>query len=121
MFVNEAWKSYENYISGMKASKPDAPPVSSGPPQTPRKKKTSGMRILSGRGRRTIEVQSSLKRCMNSITKMMKLPIVSEKKVSLLTSYVVFCGLNISTEIKGTVTRCNFSCNLQRNSTLKRC
>ena len=22
---------------------------------------------------------------------------------------------------KGTVTRCNFSCNLQRNSTLKRC
>ena len=40
---------------------------------------------------------------------------------ALLTSLCVFSGREWKRGFKGPVTRCNFSCNLQRNSTLKRC
>ncbi|CAB3989196.1 Hypothetical predicted protein, partial [Paramuricea clavata] len=62
-----------------RASKPDAPPVSSGTPQTARKKKVSGIRMLSGRGTRDLQIQNSLRGCLNAATKMMK-PLMSEKK-----------------------------------------
>jgi hypothetical protein len=69
-------------ISSARASKPDAPPVSSGTPQTARKKKVSAIRMLSGRGTRDLQIQNSLRGCLNAATKMMK-PLISEKKVRL--------------------------------------
>ena len=65
-----------------KSPKTEATPVSSGTPQAARKKKVSAIRMLSGQKRRDIlEVQDTLRGCVNTVTKMMKLPLMSEKKV----------------------------------------
>ena len=72
-------------------AKPAAPPVSSGTPQTPRKKKAISNRMPSGHANRAAhEVQSNLVGCMIDVTKMMKTaPIVSEKSEKKVSDFVV--------------------------------
>ena len=56
--------------------------MSSGTPQTARKKKGSSIRSLSSSAvRRVSEAQSNLRECVNAINQMMQLPLMSEKKV----------------------------------------
>ncbi len=69
-------------IFSAKTSKPDAPPVSSGTPQTAsRKKRIITIRTLSGSKRRDAEALSSLRNGLNAVSQMMKLPMLPEKKV----------------------------------------
>ena len=72
-------------------AKPAAPPVSSGTPQTTRKKKAISNRMPSGHANRAAhEVQSNLVGCMIDVTKMMKTaPIVSEKSEKKVSDFVV--------------------------------
>ena len=72
-------------------AKPAAPPVSSGTPQTPRKKKTISNRMPSGHASRTAhEVQSNLVGCMIDVNNMMKTaPIASEKSEKKVSDFVV--------------------------------